>query len=77
MFKIFETWICIQDLPWPVFFFQGVVTFDEVSSCCKLQIKELGDGMLVGFGLLIHLLESPVMSGLCFSTVLHNNGLCW
>lgn len=72
MMKILETWICIEDLCWPVLFFQSI-TVNEGSSCLKLKFKDLGDSILVGVWFLVQLLQDLVMSGLYCQTIL----VCW
>ena len=66
--KILKTWEGIEDLCWPVLFFHGI-TVNEGSSCFKLEVKDLGDRIFVGFCFLEHLLQSFIMSGLHDQTV--------
>lgn len=68
MMKILETWICGQDLCWPVLFSQSI-TVNEGSSCLKLKFKDLGDSILVGVWFLVQLLQGLVMSGLYCRTI--------
>ena len=76
MFKFLEARVGLKDFSRPVFLTQGVFAVDEGPPRVELQLQELGDVLLVGFGPLPQFLESFVVPGLGYTAVFHS-GLLW